>query len=134
MNPGASAAVLARRRLYLVLLAGWVVLTFSLTSIPHPDVQFPFRFADKVAHFLFYGVMGFLCALWRRESGASVRRAVLEALLFVAATGALDEVHQRWIPGRRMDALDWIADMAGGGIGASLSVVLPRLFPFLMGE
>ncbi len=126
--------MLARRRLYLVLLAGWVVLTLTLTSIPHPDFHFPFRFADKSAHFLFYGMMGLLCALWRRESGAPVRRAVLEALLFVAATGAIDEVHQRWIPGRSMDVLDWMADVAGGGIGTCLSVVLPRFFPFLMGE
>lgn len=126
--------MLARRRLYLFLLAGWVVLTFTLTSIPHPDIYLPVRFGDKAAHFLFYGVMGFLCAMWRRESGASVGRAILEAMLFVAATGALDEVHQRWIPGRSMDVLDWLADVTGGGTGAGLSVVLPHLFPSLMGE
>lgn len=125
---------LARRRIYLALLAGWVVLTLSLNSIPHPDIHLPFRFADKAAHLFFYGGMGFLCALWRREVGVPVKRAVLESLLFVAATGALDEIHQRWIPGRSMEMLDWLADATGGGIGACLSVLLAHLFPFLATE
>ncbi len=125
---------LARRRFYLASLAGWVILTLSLTSLPHPDVHLPFRYADKAAHLFFYGVMGLLCALWRRESGVPAKRAVLEGLLFVAATGALDEVHQRWIPGRSMEMLDWMADTTGGGIGACLSILFARLFPFLVTE
>ncbi len=125
---------LSRRRLYLALLAAWVVLTFALTSIPHPSVHLPFRFADKAAHFWFYGVMGFLCALWRRESGVPAKRAVLEGLLFTAVMGAVDEVHQHWIPGRSMELLDWVADAMGGGIGACLSLFLPHLFPFLITE
>ncbi len=94
---------LSRRRLYLALLVAWVVLTLFLTSIPHPRLHLPFRFMDKAYHFWFYGVMGLLCALWRREAGIPAKRAVLEGLLFVAATGAIDEVHQHWIPGRSMD-------------------------------
>jgi VanZ family protein len=124
----------SRRRLYLALLVGWVVLTLSLTSIPHPDVHLSFRFADKTAHFLFYGVMGFLCALWRRESGVPTKRAMLEGLLFVATTGALDELHQEWIPGRSMELLDWMADTLGGGIGAMFSGLLPHFFPSLITE
>jgi len=125
---------LSRRRLYLTLLVAWVVLTFALTSIPHPGVHFPFRFADKAAHFWFYGVMGLLCALWRRESGVPAKRAVLEGLLFTVAMGAVDEVHQYWIPGRSMEFMDWMADATGGGFGACLSVFLPHLFPFLVTE
>ena len=125
---------LSRRRLYLALLVAWVVLTFFLTSIPHPRVHLPFHFADKAAHFWFYGVMGFLCALWRRESGVSAKRAVLEGLLFTMAMGAVDEFHQHWIPGRSAELLDWMADAMGGGAGACLSAFLPHLFPFLVTE
>ncbi len=131
---GGRAAAHSRRRTYFILLILWVALTLVLTSIPHPGSVFHFRFADKLAHMGFYGVMGFLCALWRRVSGVPTGRAVLEALFFVAAVGAVDEVHQHWIPGRSVSLFDWAADVLGGGCGAWFSVVLPSLFPFLITE
>jgi VanZ family protein len=123
-----------RRRIYLVLLVLWVGFTFLLTSIPDPRFEVPFAYADKVAHFGIYGVMGFLCALWRRESGIPARGAAVTALVFVALLGAVDEVHQHWIPGRSMEVIDWLADTAGGGMGALFSAFLPHLLPFLLTE
>jgi len=111
-----------------------VALTFLLTSIPNPEFEVPIPGADKLEHLVFYGVMGFFFALWRRESGASFKGAVVQALLFTAVAGGLDEVHQHWIPGRIADPLDWLADAAGGGSGALFSALLPRLFPFLITE
>lgn len=125
---------ISRKRLYLALLLLWVSLTFLLTSIPDPDFPVRFRFADKAAHFGFYGVMGVLCGLWRRAAGASTGQAVLQALLFIAVAGAVDEVHQYWIPGRRMGLSDWAADFLGGGTGGAVSAVLLRYFPFLLTE
>ena len=125
---------MVRRRLYFILLLFWVGLTFLLTSIPHLEVPEGIPFWDKGAHFAFYGVTGFLCALWRRESGHPAKRAVLYAVLFVLAVGAVDEIHQHWIPGRSADLLDWVADTLGGGIGAWCALLLPSLFPFLITE
>ena len=125
---------MSQRRLYLALLILWALLTFLLTSIPNPDIPVHFRYADKAAHLGFYGVMGVLCGLWRRASGCSARQAVLQAVLFIAVAGAIDEVHQHWIPGRTMSLLDWAADLLGGGTGAAFSAVLPRIFPFLLTE
>ena len=129
-----NSAAKARRRLYLFFLVAWVSLTFLLTSIPHLEVHEDIPFLDKGAHFAFYGVTGFLCALWRRESGHTAKRAVLYAVLFVLAVGAVDEIHQHWIPGRSADLSDWAADTLGGGIGASCALLLPSLFPFLTTE
>lgn len=126
--------MMARRRIYFTLLVLWVAFTFLLTSIPNPQVDVPIPYVDKIAHFGFYGVMGFLCALWRRESGDGARPAILIGLLFASTVGALDEGHQYWIPGRSMDLFDWIADTAGGGAGALVSAFLPLLFPFLLTE
>ncbi len=125
---------LSRRRLYLALLVAWVVLTFFLTSVPNPRIPLPFRFADKAAHLGFYAVMGLFCAFWRRECGVPAGRAILEALLFTAMAGAVDEVHQYWIPGRSAEFFDWVMDALGGGIGAWFSVLLPLVFPVLLTE
>ena len=126
--------MILRRRIYLVLLVLWVGFTFILTSIPNPEIELPLPYSDKIAHFGFYGVMGFLCAMWRRASGGTKRSAALAGLIFVAIAGAMDEGHQRWIPGRSMAVSDWIADTAGGGFGALCSAVLPSLVPFLLTE
>ncbi|HSL98512.1 MAG TPA: VanZ family protein [Candidatus Limnocylindria bacterium] len=123
-----------RKRFFLVLLIVWVGLTFLLTSLPNPRLSVNIPYLDKAAHLGVYGVMGLLCNLWRRESGVSAGRAVLESLLFAAMTGAVDEAHQHWIPGRSMEFLDWMADTLGGGTGAVFSLLLPRLFPSLITE
>jgi len=122
-----------RGRLYLAALAGWVAFTLTLTSIPNPDfgpLLFPGE--DKIAHFGFYGVAGFLFVLWRRENGTGTAAAMVWAAIFTALLGAFDEFHQQWIPGRSMELLDWAADFAGGTAGGICSAVAVLMFPFLL--
>ena len=121
-----------RSSLYVGMLAGWVALTFTLTSIPNPEFGPSFPAADKVVHFVFYGVMGFLFVLWRREIGAGAAAAVVWAAIFAALLGAVDEFHQQWIPGRSMDLLDWVADFGGGTAGGICSAVAASMIPFLL--
>lgn len=121
-----------RRSLYLGLLAGWVALTLTLTSIPNPEFGPSFPGADKVAHFGFYGVAGFLFVLWRREAGKGAAVAVVFAAIFAALLGAVDEFHQQWIPGRSMELLDWVADFAGGTAGGFCSAMAASTIPFLL--
>lgn len=78
---------------------------------------------DKVVHGGMYGVLGALVA-----RGMTVRGRVARwgwgwvvAGVVVAGFAAADEWHQQWIPGRGADALDWVADVAGATLGASLS-------------
>jgi VanZ family protein len=121
-----------RGRLYLALLAVWIAFLLTLTSIPDPDFGSGFPGVDKLAHFGFYGVAGFLCALWRRESGRGAKGAVVFAAVLVVLLGAVDEIHQQWIPGRSMELLDWAADVAGGVAGALSSLAAVSLFPSLL--
>ena len=123
---------MTRGRLYLAMLAGWVALTLTLTSIPNPEFGHLFPGADTAAHFGFYGIAGFLFVLWRMESGKGAAVAVLCALFFAALLGAVDEFHQQWIPGRSMDLLDWVADFAGGTAGGFCSAVAASMIPFLL--
>jgi VanZ family protein len=125
---------MSRRRIYLGLLGSWVVLTLLLTSIPNLSLEVSLPHADKIAHFGFYGVMGFLCAMWRRECNRRAIGAVLAGVVFVAVVGIVDEIHQCWIPGRTMDLFDWVADAAGGGVGALFSAFLPNRLPFFLTE
>lgn len=120
-EPAPIGAGTISRRLWFSLFAGWVVLTLALTSIPNLESPVDVPGADKAAHLVFYGVMGFLCASWRRACGASPARAAFHAILFTAVFGALDEAHQHWIPGRSMDLFDWFADASGGGVGVLAS-------------
>ncbi|ADV66301.1 VanZ family protein [Deinococcus maricopensis] len=73
-------------------------------SVPHPW--------DKVAHLTEYSVLAFLLA---RASG---RWALACAL--TAWWGALDEVHQAFVPGREAGIQDWWFDLAGGVLGGWL--------------
>ena len=109
-----------------------MALTLTLTSIPNPEFGPTFPGADKIAHFGFYGVAGFLFVLWRRETGKGAATAVVWAAIFAALLGAVDEYHQQWIPGRSMDLLDWVADFSGGTAGGFCSAVASSMFPFLL--
>ena len=107
-------------------------MTLTLTSIPNPEFGPTFPGADKIAHFGFYGVAGFLFVLWRREAGTGAAAAVIWAALFAALLGAVDEVHQQWIPGRSMEFIDWVADVTGGTAGGFCSAVAASMLPFLL--
>jgi VanZ family protein len=94
----------------------WLGAILTATSLPGsalPAVQV--RYADKGVHFFMYGVLGFLLARAMHNPPRTTRfRVILSALFLVAAIGALDEWHQRYIQGRSTEFADWMADSAGG--------------------
>jgi VanZ family protein len=98
------------KRLWLLPLL-WAVCILIATSIPGsyiPRVNVPNL--DKVVHFTFYGI--FAALLLPAMPGKLSQRIAL-VLLFIAVFAALDEFHQKFIPGRTMDLADWIADVSG---------------------
>jgi len=100
----------------------------TATSIPGrlvPNVGF--HFADKLAHALMYGALGFLMTRALDDPERAVRaRALLGAFMFCLAMGAADEWHQKYIQGRSAEVGDWIADSTGGLVGAATWVFLSR--------
>ncbi len=91
----------------------WASLIFYLSS--RSDVSLPgseFMFKDKVAHFFAYW---FFCALVLYGAGtlpdADLGRGI--GLLAVIMYGFLDEIHQKFVPGRCCDANDFLADAFG---------------------
>jgi VanZ family protein len=103
-----------------------VILT--LTSLPAsefaPVGAFAFPGADKLVHAVLYGILGALVA--RAAGAAATRRTLGTLLLGVAAFAAVDEWHQRFIPGRSADVRDFAADLAGAIAGFAATSLLRR--------
>ena len=106
----------------------WLGAILTATSLPGsflPAAHIPF--ADKAVHFVMYGGLGLLLARAMHNPPRTTRlRVILAAFLMVAAIGALDEWHQRYIQGRSTEFADWMADSAGGLIGALIWVSAER--------
>ncbi len=123
-----------RARLAAALWGGFL---FLVTSWPNPPAveagTFPL---DKATHFLLYGVEGFLLYRaigWKRRPGFALSR-VLAITGVMAVWGMLDELHQKWIPGRMMDSADLVADVSGATVGAALAAAGSRLEPLSRGS
>lgn len=107
----------------------WGLLLFTLTSWPKPP-SVPILSAipnfDKVVHFGLYAVEAFFLYQAIRQSrrpGFSLAR-VLAITGVMALWGAVDEIHQYWIPGRSTEVADATADTAGGAMGALAASLL----------
>jgi VanZ family protein len=104
-----------------ILFGLWILSLWILSSLPGEDLQLPsFPGADKVVHFLYFSVGGFLLA-WLLGRTLSWERWKItgSVLAAIALIGAMDEFHQLHTVHRTgADPLDWIADCAGGFLGA----------------
>ena len=111
-----------RRWLPPLLWAG--VILFG-TSLPQEAVPVQTGKIDKILHFSIYTVFSYL--LTRQISDITTRwRAAAIAVAFATVFGALDEWHQRFIPGRSTEFADWRADTLGAIVGALVCVALLR--------
>ncbi len=97
-------------------LAAWVMLIFSLSSIPSissEGVKLPSGF-DKVIHFVEYAIFAVLFYRGLSYDGMRIRYLVLIIVVLTGTgVGALDEMYQSYIPGRDSSVLDLAADSAG---------------------
>jgi VanZ family protein len=97
----------------------WAALLLWLggrSDVPSPRVNFPL---DKLAHFVLYGVLGWLAASGRERAGTPAAWIVT---LVAIACGVLDEIHQRTVPGRSAE----LADAAVDGLAVIVASVLVR--------
>ena len=107
---------------YWAPVAGYCAAIYAVSSIPAKRVAFTlFPHADKVIHALEYGLLGILVVrAFGLGTGGMLRRseAVAAAVFFCVAFGALDEVHQSYVPGRSLEFLDLFADVGGASLAA----------------
>src|SRR3989339_1325078 len=114
--------------IYIPLIVYWITL-FILTTIPADDIPKLFENQDKYEHFIAYCVLAMLLSLalyFQKRSILISSKAFLFALLFIFAYGAVDELHQLFVPGRYCDFYDWLADSSGGIIGIGIVFLFVR--------
>ena len=111
-----------RRWLPPLVWAGVILLG---TSLPQDAVPIQTAGIDKILHFTIYTVFGFLL-IREISEGFRLWQAVVLTVAFVMAFGALDEWHQRLIPGRSTEFLDWVADSVGALVGATIGALAVR--------
>ncbi len=106
----------ARAIPYRYLALFYALLIFGVSAIPSltaPPLGIVLE--DKIVHFFEFGVFSFLLFLAFYHSGSGfVRRHVSLFSSTVAVIYALsDELHQKFVPGRTCEFLDFVADCLG---------------------
>ncbi len=118
--------------LYIPLFFYWIVL-FIATTIPAPALPDILDFSDKIKHFIAYLGFAFLLSLslhFQEKYKKFTRYFFIYAMIVVALYGAIDEIHQIFVPNRMCEFWDWVADVLGGLVGVSFSIMfLKRYIP-----
>ena len=90
-----------------------IFIQSSISKLPLPYIEFDL--ADKIVHFIIFGLLGILVARGLRLINNEWIRTHYFSLTIIACIlyGASDEIHQYFVPGRHSSLYDWIADILG---------------------
>ena len=105
---------------------GWMAAITVGTSMPHPP-GIPVEGGDKIAHFVVYAILGaLLVRAFRGAAGLGTWQAALAGILSGCVYGALDEVHQAFLPTRSCSTGDLVADVIGVVGAVAIASVIGR--------
>ena len=111
--------------------AGMLWLTLAPDPLPE-DTPALLPGADKIAHFLMFGVIAALLALDICRLKGS-RRAWLAGAVASGLLGGLIEIVQGAMgSGRSADWADWVADVVGAAVGALMMRYMMNRWPELI--
>lgn len=110
MSPPYTAATV----LYCIFL----FILSSDSTPPRLDLPWEIASLDKAVHAVLYAVLAAIVSVGMRRSGKPVTpwAQCFIPILFVAAYGVTDEVHQLFVPNRTFDIGDWLADVSGAAL------------------
>jgi VanZ family protein len=110
----------ARLKIRWTLVIGYCGYLFFLSSLPGSDTPPPFAHFDKIMHFALYAVLGALVlnAMLLQAPAMSPGQRIIFAAVICALYGVTDEIHQYFVPTRKMDVLDMMANALGSTFGA----------------
>jgi VanZ family protein len=92
----------------------YVGLIFGASSIPGRDIPTLFPSSDKLEHLTEYALFGLLVGRAFRFTIGGDRGKIwsLSTVLVGGFVGGMDELYQRFTPGRTSDIRDWVMDVA----------------------
>jgi VanZ family protein len=114
-------------RLWLPVAAMLAVQLFLSSKGRLPSVFPCFPGTDKLQHATWFFLLGLL--VWRAgRNGEGWTRACSAAVVLGGGLlwGASDELHQAFVPGRAVEALDLVADVIGASLAALLAEPILR--------
>jgi VanZ family protein len=94
----------------------WAVIILTLSSMPQfAGVKPYWTKYDKIAHFIEYGILGFLLThAFYFQNNINIRKfAIILSIAIGAMFAGFDEIHQKYIPGRFNSIGDFSADFVG---------------------
>jgi VanZ family protein len=103
---------------YTPLLIYWIIL-FIATTLPVQSVP-SIAISDKINHLIAYfglSTLLYLTLIYQRKSEFLFNNTPSAAIIIASVYGALDELHQMFVPGRFSEVLDWLADLGGAILG-----------------
>lgn len=102
---------------YLIACAAYCAGIFWISSQPKPlgVNESPFYGSDKIAHMAVYGGLAALVSVGLRRSRPNItpRAQFWIPVLFAAAYGVTDEIHQYFVPERSFEFADMLANALG---------------------
>lgn len=115
-QPATVSGALSDRLLYRLLEALSGVFREQSEEGKRAIVMFLSFFERKAAHmFLYFVLTGLLLlALYRLSCGFCLKASLALGLCGILA--AVDEIHQRFVPGRSGELRDVVVDLAGGAV------------------
>lgn len=96
---------------------------FSETQIQEISISFN-NIVRTGAHFMIYGVLGFLVALLLGEYKVFGVKQISYSVLWSLAYSCTDEIHQSFVPGRSAQISDIVTDTLGALSGAVFALVI----------
>ncbi len=113
-----------RPKSYKILVLLYLLLILAISKIPGYSIPDPeILSADKLLHILEYSILGFLMVRsLNRISRIPIIIIITGSLIFAS----IDEMLQRFTPGRLPDVYDFIADALGIFLGLILTIIIVR--------
>lgn len=103
----------------------WAAVIFGFSSLTGSQVPGGWSIQGHAGEYLVFGAL----LVWPLMRTRTFVTAVLLATLIASAYAVTDEFHQRFVPGRTPDPVDWATDTAAALAGSSLAayvIVLRR--------
>jgi VanZ family protein len=125
---------LEKRKIWLVyipLTLYWIIL-FTATTLPGDQLP-NLHVSDKVEHFSAFFILAVflnLALIYQRKSYLLFKHAIIVTIFICLSYGAVDELHQIFVPGRYADVRDWLADSTGVVFGVLVLNLVKNLFNY----